>query len=119
MTREKLPDRRANWTESVVVGGHLFIVTFGEFADGRLGEIFLHADKEGTFVRGILDAVARLVSLSLQSGVPPATLANALKGLNFSPSGYVFGSEVAQECSSIMDWLGKEIEAYYGGLCSD
>jgi hypothetical protein len=113
MPREKLPGRRRSWTQKVRVGGQTFYASFSEYPDGRLGEVFIEAHKEGTFTRGILSALARTVSVALQSGVSPAEVVKTLRGLNFPPRGAVEGSAAVRECSSVPDWLAQEIEAHY------
>lgn len=110
--RTKPPDRRRNWTQKVKMEGQKFYACFGENADGRLVEVFLDASKQGTFVRGIMDALARVLSVSLQCGVPLIELVGALRKLNFPPQGSVHGSAIS-EASSVTDWLAQEIEQAY------
>jgi len=38
--RESLPARRKGYTQKARVGGHKIYLRSGEYADGRLGEIF-------------------------------------------------------------------------------
>lgn len=117
MTRERLPDRRRCWTQKVRIldplGGQTFYLTCGEYPDGRLGEIFLEAHKEGTFARGVLQALARTVSIALQSQAPVGEIVNALRHLNFPPKGDVAGSATVTKCSSVTDWIAQELEAAY------
>jgi len=114
--REKLPDRRHSWLQKVRIGGQTFHMNFGEYADGRLGEVFLDAAKEGTFIRGMLGSLARMVSVALQSGASPADVVHALRGLNFPPCGLVEmedGESAIKECSSVPDFLARLIEEVY------
>lgn len=120
MAREPLQGRRHTWRQKAVIhdrdsGRHVFFVDFGEYADGRLGEVFITSQKTGTFVRGTLDALARCVSLALQSGTSPHEVARTLCGMDYPPAGTVEapGSTVV-ECLSIADYLGQEIYASYG-----
>ncbi len=115
--RKSLPGRRRSWTQKVRIGvpPQVFHVGFGEYDDGRLGEIFIDASKEGSFVRGMCGSLARMTSISLQNGVPIAEVVAVLRHLNFPPNGAVQaeGSEVAV-ASSLADYLAAEIEAVYG-----
>lgn len=111
-TRIKPPTRRKNRTQKVKLEGQTFYACFGEYENGTLAEVFLDASKQGTFVRGIMDALARVLSVSLQCGTPVAELVGALRTLNFPPQGFVQGSSVG-EASSVVDWLAQEIEATY------
>lgn len=106
-----MPDRRRNTTQKVRIDGQPFYACFGEYEDGRLGEVFIDAHKTGSFTRGILGALGRVISVALQCGTPMEEVAMALKDLNFPPHGEASGSSVGQ-VSSIADWIGKEIEAW-------
>lgn len=116
--REKLPDRRATWTQHVQLpdaNGSLqtFYLSCSDFPDGRLGEVWLEANAEGTFTRGILSALARMISIALQHGVPVAAVVGGLRGLSFPPSGPVTGSARVTKAASVADWVASELEATY------
>ncbi len=49
--QEKLPTRRKGYTQKAKVGGHTLFLRTGEYEDGRLGEIFLDMNKEGSTLR--------------------------------------------------------------------
>lgn len=113
LTRKCLPERRASWTQRARVGGQTLYLSMGDYEDGRLGEIWLEAAKQGTNIRGTLGALARLASVALQHGVPVAAVAEALRGLNYPPNGQVEGSPVVSSCTSVADWVAQEIAAAY------
>ncbi len=46
--QEKLPTRRKGYTQKAKIGGHTIFLRTGEYDDGRLGEIFLDMNKEGS-----------------------------------------------------------------------
>lgn len=106
-------ERRANFTQKVRIENTPFYLCMGEYADGRLGEIFIDAHKQGTFTRGVLDALARMTSLALQCGAPVEEVVKSLKDLNFPPQGVVSGSTEVKSATSIADWIAREIEAVY------
>lgn len=120
MAREKLPARRHTWRQKVYIYDsnsgvcHTFFIDFGEYDDGRLGEVFITAHKTGTFVRGTLDALAQSISVALQSGTSPLQIAKTLMGQEYPPYGKVEaeGSTIT-ECESISDYIGQEIRACY------
>ena len=114
MAREKLPGRRKSWTHKVRISGQTYYLTFGEYPDGRLGEVFVDAHKEGTFTRGVLGALARLLSIALQSGSSVQDVAAVLRHLNFSPNGSVEGSSAVTRADSVVDWIAQEMLARYG-----
>ncbi|MBW7859458.1 MAG: vitamin B12-dependent ribonucleotide reductase, partial [Leptonema sp. (in: Bacteria)] len=68
--RQRLPHRRAGYTQKAMVGGHKIYLRTGEYEDGRLGEIFLDMHKEGAAFRSLMNCFAISVSLGLQYGVP-------------------------------------------------
>jgi ribonucleoside-diphosphate reductase alpha chain len=86
----------------------------GEDAAGKLCEVFITCNKEGTLVRGLLDALARVASTALQCGASPGEVAKSLRHCNFPPNGAALRNGDTLECSSIADWVAQEIEAAYG-----
>ena len=111
--RERLPDRRKSWRQKVKIGpeGQTFYLDCGEYPDGRLGEIWIDAHKEGTFARGILSSLARMVSISLQSGVTVEEVVGSLRYMNFPPNGDVVGEHTrVTQCTSVSDWIAQEID---------
>lgn len=114
MARMRPPDRRASWTQKVRIGGVTYYLGFGERSDGRLAEVFITATKEGAFVRGVLDALARTMSVALQCGAPVAEVAGALRGCTFPPDGPVAGSPAVTTCLSVVDWIAQEMMTAYG-----
>lgn len=117
--REKLPDRRVSWVQKAKVGGQTVFLTFGEYDDGRLGEIFIDTSKMGSFARGALDALARMTSVALQCGTPVEEVVKALSELNFPPNGELEGSVLTGEVTSVVDWVAMEIAHYYCGKVKD
>lgn len=121
MPRKQIPQRRRTWRQKVYIldsdsgRRHTFFIDFGEYDDGGLGELFIVANKSGTFVRGVLDTLARSISLALQSGTSPKEVAKSMIGQHYPPFGKVEAEgSVVTECLSISDYLGQEINASYG-----
>jgi hypothetical protein len=79
--RQRLPYRRKNSSFSFEHEGHQYRATAGRFADGRLAEIFLHAQgKLGTPLQSNADTAAILTSLLLQHGVDPDVIRHSITG---------------------------------------
>ena len=112
VSRERLPDRRKHITQKVRIDGQLFYVCVGLYPDGRPGEIFVTAHKMGTFARGVLDAMARSVSLALQTGTPITEVAKSLAGLDFPPNGSCEGSPLITSATSVADFVAQELMTY-------
>lgn len=109
-----MPDRRHTWTQRVNIGRQRYYASFGEREDGTLGEVFVTGGVFGSYERGILDSLSRVASVALQCGISSKELAYALCGINFEPNGPVAGSLAVRSCLSVTDWLGSEIDFYYG-----
>lgn len=112
--RELLPDRRRSWTQKVRIAGQTCYLTVGEYEDGRPGEVFIDVSKEGTFLRGVMGTLARMISMSLQCGAGLDLVVRSLRGLDYPPAGAVTGSDYVRECYSVTDWIAQELAARYG-----
>jgi len=62
-------------------------VHVGFFPDGRLGEIFIDADKEGSLTSGAFNAASTAMSMALQYGAPLEPLIMKWEGMRFDPAG--------------------------------
>ncbi len=88
----------------------------GEYADGKLGEIFLLTSKEGAAWRALLSQFAIAVSIGLQHGVPIDAFVKSFTFTKFEPSGIIEGgSGRVKMSSSIIDWVFRELAIEYAG----
>lgn len=113
LMRRPLPERRHSWTQKVRIDGQTVYITVGEYEDGRPGEIFIDVSKQGTFLRGVMGSLARMISIALQCGADVSVIVHALRGLDYPPHGRVEGSDVVDSCTSVTDWVASELEAAY------
>jgi ribonucleoside-diphosphate reductase alpha chain len=113
--RDRLPDRRQGYTQKAVVGGHKVYLRTGEYADGRLGEIFIDMHKEGAAFRSLMNNFAIAVSVGLQYGVPLEEFVDAFTFTRFEPAGPVRGNEAIKNATSILDYLFRELAVSYLG----
>jgi len=113
--REKMPSRRTGYIQKAVVGGHKVYVHTGEYADGRLGEIFIDMHKEGAAFRAMMNNFAIAVSLGLQYGVPLEEYVEAFTFTRFEPSGFVQGNQSIKNATSILDYVFRELAISYLG----
>ncbi|MDJ1156696.1 vitamin B12-dependent ribonucleotide reductase [Chelatococcus sp. SYSU_G07232] len=113
--REKLPDRRTGYTQKAIVGGHKVYLHTGEYADGRLGEIFIDMHKEGAAFRAMMNNFAIAVSLGLQYGVPLEEFVEAFTFTRFEPAGFVQGNQSIKNATSILDYVFRELAISYLG----
>ncbi|KRA42598.1 vitamin B12-dependent ribonucleotide reductase [Devosia sp. Root635] len=112
-SREKMPDRRKGYTQKAVVGGHKVYVHTGEYADGRLGEIFIDMHKEGAAFRAMMNNFAIAISIGLQYGVPLDEFVEAFTFTRFEPAGMVMGNDRIKNATSILDYVFRELAVSY------
>jgi ribonucleoside-diphosphate reductase alpha chain len=113
--QEKLPGRRKGYTQKAKIGGHTIFLRTGEYDDGRLGEIFLDMNKEGSSLRAFINNFAISVSLGLQYGVPLEEYVEAFTFTKFEPAGMVTGNDAIKNATSILDYVFRELAVSYLG----
>jgi ribonucleoside-diphosphate reductase alpha chain len=81
------------------------------YEDGTVGEIFLtDIGKEGSTLRGMMNAFATSISIALQYGVPLETLVQKFAYMRFEPEGITQNPEIPFAKSMpdyIMRWLAS------------
>jgi ribonucleoside-diphosphate reductase alpha chain len=80
MTRMRLASRRHAEIHVFEHEGRRYRVTFGTFANGNLGEIFLDCGKPDSTLQAHADDASVLVSLLLQHDVPPSVIRRSIAG---------------------------------------
>lgn len=113
--RETLPARRSGYTQKVSIGGHKLFLSTGEYANGRLGEIFIALHKEGSAFRGLMDAFAIAVSLGLQHGVNLEDYVEAFTFTRFGAAGLVEGDPAVSAATSMIDYVFRNLAVNYLG----
>jgi ribonucleoside-diphosphate reductase alpha chain len=109
--RRKMPKTRSSITHKFSIAGHEGYITAGMYEDGTLGEFFLtDIGKEGSTLRGMMNAFATSVSIALQYGVPLETLVRKFSYMRFDPEGATGNPEIPFAKSMpdyIMRWLAS------------
>ncbi len=117
--RERLPDRRRNWTQTADIAGLKIHLTVGEYGDGRPGEVFVNtglscaAPQLAEDFRALLACFAMCVSLGFQHGVSLDEYLRMFRGTRFAAGGVVQGSGKVKMASSVVDYVFREMEAKY------
>ena len=111
--RQRLPNRRDGDTQKARVGGQKIYLRTGDYAGGRLGEIFIDMHKEGATFRSLMNNFAIAVSLGLQHGVPLEEFVDAFTATRFEPAGKVEGNEKIKRATSILDYIFRELAVSY------
>jgi ribonucleoside-diphosphate reductase alpha chain len=109
--RKRMPRERQSITHKFSIGGHEGYITAGMYEDGTVGEIFLtDIGKEGSTLRGMMNAFATAISIALQYGVPLETLVQKFSYMRFEPEGVTGNPEIPFAKSMpdyIMRWLAS------------
>jgi ribonucleoside-diphosphate reductase alpha chain len=107
--RRRMPRERQSITHKFSIAGHEGYITAGMYEDGTVGEIFLtDIGKEGSTLRGMMNAFATGISIALQYGVPLETLCRKYSYMRFDPEGITGNPEIPFAKSMpdyIMRWL--------------
>jgi ribonucleoside-diphosphate reductase alpha chain len=109
--RHRMPRERMSITHKFSLGGHEGYITAGMYEDGTVGEIFLtDIGKEGSTLRGMMNAFATAISIALQYGVPLEKLVEKFSYMRFEPEGITSNPEIPFAKSMpdyIMRWLAS------------
>ena len=115
--REHLPQTRKSITHKFEIGDHKGFLIVGLYDDGRPGEIFVTIAKQGSTIRGLIDAWALSVSMNLQYGAPVSELFGKFRHQKFEPAGFVRyadepgkldeGKNSIRTASSIVDYIAQ------------
>ena len=103
------PEVLEGFTQKIKTGYGTLYVTVNT-ADGRPFEVFAQIGKSGYSTMADTEAICRLISLSLRSGVPVSKVVEQLKGIGGSSP--VFGS--GGLISSIPDAIAQVLHAHFG-----
>ena len=109
--RKRMPRERESITHKFSIAGHEGYITAGKYEDGSVGEIFLtDIGKEGSTMRGLLNAFATAISIGLQYGVPLDVFVRKFSYMRFEPEGITQNPEIPFAKSMpdyIMRWLAS------------
>ncbi len=109
--RKRMPKTRESITHKFSIAGHEGYITAGKYEDGSVGEIFLtDIGKEGSTMRGLLNAFATAISIGLQYGVPLETFVRKFSYMRFEPEGITGNPEIPFAKSMpdyIMRWVAS------------
>src|SRR5437763_488550 len=111
--RRRMPRERQSITHKFSVGGHEGYLTAGMYEDGTLGEIFLtDIGKEGSTIKGMMNAFATAISIGLQYGVPLETFVDKFGFIRFEPEGYTGNPEIPF-AKSMPDYIVRWLAARF------
>ena len=105
--RRRMPQERESLTHKFSIAGHEGYITAGKYEDGSVGEIFLtDIGKEGSTLRGMMNAFATAVSIGLQYGVPLEVFVSKFSYMRFDPEGITQNPEIPF-AKSMPDYIAR------------
>lgn len=108
-TREDRPMRTTGFTEKVDTGlGKLYLTINHNGVTDLPIETFARIAKSSIDIESLCDAIARLISISLQNGVSVKQISSQLKGIKGDRTFF----HDKQSFSSIPDFIGTRLEGY-------
>lgn len=111
------PSRLHSETFKLETGNGSMYVTVSDYK-GKPLEVFLYLGKSGQVVNTFSEAIGRLISIALQSGVPVEEVTKTLMGINSDkPTWYRFEESDARptQILSIPDAIAQLLNRYYAG----
>jgi ribonucleoside-diphosphate reductase alpha chain len=121
--RKRMPQTRRSLIHKFDIADHEGFLIVGLYDDGKPGEMFITMSKQGSTIRGLMDAWATSVSLNLQYGASVGDLFGKFRHQKFEPSGFVRninGGEIDSKmrqiriASSIVDYVAQFMLANFG-----
>jgi len=112
--REKARGRRPGFTHSAKIGDIELYVTVNFYPNGKIAELFISTDKEGTVVKGLLASLSKAISNMLQYHIPAEEISRTLRGQQYEPSGFVSRHPYIKSATSISDLVSKIIDIELG-----
>lgn len=107
---EERPTVLTGVTEKIKTGyGNLYVTI--NIRDGRPFEVFAHIGKSGYTTMADTEAICRLISLLLRSGVPISQVIRQLAGIGGSSQVFSNGARI----TSIPDAIAKVLQRHFGG----
>lgn len=110
--RRSLPRVRNARTFKFTVAGVRGYFTVGEYEDGTPGELFVSIAKQGSTLRGVMDAFATAVSYGLQYGVPLKKFVRTFNNTSFAPAGITDDPDI-RTASSLIDYIFRRLGKTY------
>ncbi len=102
------PDSLNGITQRVETGYGKMYVTINEDTDGRPFELFANIGHSGGYTNSFTEALAKVISTGLRSGVDPVEIAQELQGTRSPKIAWDKGEEI----QSIPDALGTALRRY-------
>ena len=101
---------RTGTTHPAQIDGVKVYITVNRDEDDKITEIFMTTDREGTLITGLLNSLAKTISVMLQYDIPIEQIAKMLRGQKFEPYGFVQRHPNIKYCTSVSDLISKVLD---------
>ncbi len=112
--REKITGIRAGCTHAAQIEDVKLYITVNRNKFGKISEIYMSTDREGSLITGLLNSLSKTISVMLQYHIPAEDIARMLRGQKYEPHGFVTRHPYIKTASSISDLIAKVIEIELG-----
>jgi hypothetical protein len=110
--RVPLPRRRQGATVGFVVDGTEGHLVTAALPDGRLSDVHLSVDKQGSTLAGMAEALSVAPTAGLQAGVPLSAFVEELRVTRYPPAGPTDDPDIP-EATSLGDYLARRLDIDY------
>jgi ribonucleoside-diphosphate reductase alpha chain len=105
--KKKLPRTRPAINHAFRLGMSKCYLDVGFYPEDRkVGEIFVSMAKQGSSLRGLLEALSLSVSIGLQHQIPLIVYVEKMIDMNFDPKGWTDNDNI-RSASSVVDYIFK------------
>lgn len=108
--RRRIVGIRSGRTHLAQIDGVKIYTTVNRNECGRISELFVTTDREGTTIMGLLNSLSKTISVMLQYGIPAQDISKMLRGQMYEPYGFVQGHPHIKYVTSISDLISKVID---------
>lgn len=112
--RDKPLGIRVGTTHPAQIDDVKIYTTVNRDENGKICEIYITTDREGTIITGLLNSLSKSISVMLQYHVPAKDIAKMLRGQKYEPYGFVQKHPYIKNVSSISDLISKVIDIELG-----
>ncbi|MDY2777380.1 MAG: vitamin B12-dependent ribonucleotide reductase [Collinsella sp.] len=112
--RKRVLGIRNGRTHLAQVDGVKIYTTVNRDDAGKISELFVTTDREGTTIMGLLNSLSKTISVMLQYDIPAESISKMLRGQKYEPYGFVQGHPNIKYVTSISDLISKVIDIEQG-----
>lgn len=112
--RKRIKGIRNGRTHLAQIDGVKIYTTVNRNEEGKISELFVTTDREGTTIMGLLNSLSKTISVMLQYGIPPESISKMLRGQMYEPYGFVQSHPNIKYVTSISDLISKVIDIELG-----